>query len=121
MKATRTELNGWLEKEDAMWLQRSRIDWFQSGDRNTRYFHARASTHLKKNLIEGLLDSNDVWQEEDNRIEEIVVDYYLNLFTSSNHVECDEILQAIQQKVTPTMNHALSQFCTANEVWKTLK
>lgn len=49
-----------------MWLQRSRIDWFQSGDRNTRYFHAKALTHLKKNLIEGLLDSNDVWQEEDN-------------------------------------------------------
>lgn len=91
-----------------MWLQRSRIDWFQSGDRNTRYFHARASARLKKNLIEGLLDSNDVWHEEDNQIEEIVVDYYRNLFTSCNPVEFDEILQAIQPKVTPAMNHALS-------------
>lgn len=95
IKATRIELNGWLEKEDAIWLQRSRIDWFQFGDRNIIYFHARALAHLKKNLIEGLLDSNDVWQEEDNRIEEIMVDYYRNLFTSSNPMKFDEILQAI--------------------------
>lgn len=89
------------EKKDAMWLQRFRIDWFQSGDKNTRYFHTRALAHLKKNLIKCLLDSNDVWQEEDNRIEEIVVDYYRNLFTSSNPMKSDEILQAIQPKVTP--------------------
>lgn len=95
IKATRIELNGWLEKEGAIWLQRSRIDWFQFGDRNIIYFHARALAHLKKNLIEGLLDSNDVWQEEDNRIEEIMVDYYRNLFTSSNTMKFDEILQAI--------------------------
>ena len=27
MKNTRIELNCWLKKEDAMWLQRSRINW----------------------------------------------------------------------------------------------
>lgn len=28
MRNTRIELNGWLEKEDAMWRQRSRLTWF---------------------------------------------------------------------------------------------
>lgn len=28
MKNTRLELNKWLEKEDAMWLQSSRVNWF---------------------------------------------------------------------------------------------
>ena len=49
MRATRVELNRWHEKEDAMWYQRSRINWFQDGDRNTSYFHAKASARLKKN------------------------------------------------------------------------
>ena len=28
MRNTRIELNGWLDKEDAMWHQRSRLTWF---------------------------------------------------------------------------------------------
>ena len=51
------ELNKWHEKEDAMWYQRSRINWFRDGDRNTSNFHAKASARLKKNQIDGLLDA----------------------------------------------------------------
>ena len=57
MRNTRMELNKWHEKEDAMWYQRSRINWFRDGDRNTSNFHAKASARLKKNQIDGLLDA----------------------------------------------------------------
>lgn len=40
MRETRVELNCWLDKESAMWFQRSRVNWFQAGDQNTWYFHA---------------------------------------------------------------------------------
>lgn len=43
LKSTWIDLNYWLEKEDSMWRQRSRLNWFQSGDRNTSFFHAKAS------------------------------------------------------------------------------
>lgn len=82
MKNTRVELNCWLDKEDAMWLQRSCINWLQSGDRNTRFFYAKASTFFNKNLITCLMDSKELWQEDDAKIEEIVVEYYRDLFTS---------------------------------------
>ena len=65
MRNTRIELNGWLDKENAMWCQRSRLTWFQEGDRNTGFFHTKALARYKKNLIEGLMDSNGVWQEEE--------------------------------------------------------
>ena len=32
MRKTRVELNYWLEKEAAMWKQRSWVDWFREGD-----------------------------------------------------------------------------------------
>lgn len=43
IRETRVQLNCWLDKEDAMWKQRSRLNWFREGDRNTRFFHAKAS------------------------------------------------------------------------------
>ena len=45
LRKTRIELNCWLDREDEMWRQRARQNWFQGGDRNTKFFHAKASDH----------------------------------------------------------------------------
>ncbi|KAK9992106.1 hypothetical protein SO802_027091 [Lithocarpus litseifolius] len=60
MRDIRIELNKWHDKEDAMWYQRSRINWFRDGDRNTSYFHAKASARLKKNQIDGMLNAQEM-------------------------------------------------------------
>ena len=41
----RRDLNMWLDAESTMWNQRSRNKWLVSRDRNTGFFHAKAS-HL---------------------------------------------------------------------------
>ena len=55
LRHTQIELNCWLDREDDMWRQRSMINWFQNGDRNTSFFHAKALARHRKNLMEGLL------------------------------------------------------------------
>lgn len=62
----------------------ARLNWFQAGDCNTSFFHAKASSWFQKNLIEGVFDANEVWQEESGDIERVFVDYYLDSFTSLN-------------------------------------
>ena len=38
-------------REETMWKQRSHIEWFKEGDRNTRYFHYRVNQRNKRNYI----------------------------------------------------------------------
>lgn len=121
LRSTRIDQNCWLEKEDTMWHQRSKICWFQAGDRKMSLFHAKTSTRQKRNFIGGLLDATGVWQEVEGRIEEVVVEYYTNLFTSSNPTDFSQLLQAVQPKVTLAMNQVLVRDFTANEYRMALK
>ena len=107
LKNTRIELNCWMDKEDDMWRQRLRISWLQSGDRNTGFFHEKASARYKKNFIDGFLDENGRWLEGDEHVEELMLQNYERLFTSSGPTNFEEILDAIQHKVTPRMNQVL--------------
>ena len=59
------------------------------------FFHAKASTRQKKNFIEGILDENEVWQEDDQKVEEVVVAYYKDLFTTIQPTQFSELLLTI--------------------------
>ncbi|XP_050248972.1 uncharacterized protein LOC126696245 [Quercus robur] len=121
LKNTRIELNCWMDKEDDMWKQRSRFSWLQSGDRNTRFFHEKASTRYKKNFIEGLMDENGRWLEGDEHVEELMLQYYERLFTSSDPMDFEEILDAVQHKVTLKMNQVLEREFTEVKVKNAVK
>lgn len=113
LRNTRAELNSWLDKEDAMWLQRSKINWFQSGDRNSRCFHSKALARFQKNLISGLMDSNECWQEDMEKVEETIVDYYTYLFSSSNPSYFSELINAVEPIVSHEMNNMLTRVFNA--------
>ncbi|KAM0925635.1 hypothetical protein ACQ4PT_004066 [Festuca glaucescens] len=47
-----------FEREEIMARQRSRVDWLKEGDRNTSFFHARASARKRTNKISSLKRDN---------------------------------------------------------------
>ena len=71
--------------------------------------------------MEGLLNADGVWQTDEAKMEDIVVDYYNNLFTSSNLEEFTELLIAVQPKVSTAMNESLLRLFMENEVRLPLK
>ena len=72
------------------------------------FFHAKALARYQKNYIEGLVDDQGRWQEDESKLGDVVVAYFDKLFTSSKPDDFTEILHAIQPKVTTTMNEDLT-------------
>lgn len=73
-----------LDRQEAYWYLRSRSAEIRDGDRNTNYFHHKASQRRRKNRIDGLMDEGGVWKTEEDGIEHIVENFYANLFTSNS-------------------------------------
>ncbi|KAF5458653.1 hypothetical protein F2P56_022666 [Juglans regia] len=43
LRAARTDLQKWLERDEHLWKQRAKVLWLQAGDKNTRFFHSKSS------------------------------------------------------------------------------
>lgn len=55
----------WLERDEMMWKQRSRVLWLQEEVRNSRFFYVKASDRRRKNRLNALKNKNGVWVEKE--------------------------------------------------------
>ena len=90
-----------------MWNQCSRILWLKNGDGNTKFFHTQASHRFRKNVILGIEDSHGEWKVEQNDIGVVLINFYQELFTSSNPTLHDAVLDQIPHVITEEMNKEL--------------
>ncbi|CAM8971158.1 unnamed protein product [Rhodiola kirilowii] len=117
------ELDLWLAREEVLWLQRSRALWLSQGDKNTKYFHARASHRRKRNLITTLRDSQGRLQSDQRVVVGIAAEYFQNLFQTSvdiNRCRWEDQLNSIAAVVTNEMNDRLTADITEEEIRKSV-
>ncbi|PPD96677.1 hypothetical protein GOBAR_DD06313 [Gossypium barbadense] len=72
LNEARGQLGQLYDEEERYWAQRARNQWLRKGDRNTRYFHVRASGRKKKNRIDKLKDKQGLWHSYKNEIFQVV-------------------------------------------------
>ena len=54
IRTLKSEINTILHQDELFWRQRSRSIWLPAGDKNTKFFHQRASQRHRKNHILGI-------------------------------------------------------------------
>ncbi|XP_057247417.1 uncharacterized protein LOC130589838 [Beta vulgaris subsp. vulgaris] len=123
MEGCHGKLDELLEKQEAYWYLRSCVSEINDGDKNTKYFHHKASQRKLRNFIHGLYDKRGVWRDDEEDVGWVIENYYNNLFTSS--FPSDEALSDVLDVVTPTisaeMNVALCTRVCKDEVWEALR
>ena len=88
----------------------------REGDRNTKFFHAKAFARRKKNLIVSLKKMDGTVIEQQSYIERVIIQHFLTLFQSSNPNAIEEVVAHIPRVVTDDMNDWLVRDFHAEDV-----
>lgn len=70
-----------LDLEEMLWKQRSRSDWMENGDRNTRYFHRCADARKKRTRIAGLKIISGEWCFDENQLKDEAIHFFPDLYS----------------------------------------
>ena len=105
-----------LQKQEIYWAQRSRIPWLKHRDKNTKFFHSKATQQRRKNHIRGIQNVQGQWMEELEDIVKAASDYFDNLFCARAGDQMEECLNVVPSKVTNDMQEVPSSEFSAEEI-----
>lgn len=116
------QINNLLMDEDVYWKQRSRANWLREGDKNTRFFHSKATAGKRKNKIWGIEDAQGNWRDNQEEIEREFFVFFQVLFTSSNpsQNQTKEVLKRMLPMVTSEMNAQMEESFTPEDITNAL-
>lgn len=111
-----------LPQEEKYWRQRSRVQWLKEGDRNSAFFHRKASNRKAKNTIKGLNDEQGNWRNEPPEIKRLLLKYLQHISTAEqvDRNAIDVVMEAIPCRVTKEMNDDFQRQYTNEEIKKAL-
>ena len=90
-------------------------------DHNTKFFHSKASQRHRCNYITKLYDSTGRWCTRQSQVNDTILGFYRDLFTSANSENLADVLEVIPQVVTESMNASLTRAFTIEEVEAAVK
>lgn len=103
-------------EEELYWIQRSREQWLEAGNKNTKYFHNSVKSRKSRNRVQMLIDKNGVEQFTEGSKGNIATEYFREMFTSSLPENIEDLLDGIIPRISQTMNDELTRDVSAAEV-----
>ncbi|XP_074347635.1 uncharacterized protein LOC141686501 [Apium graveolens] len=77
------EVTGSSVIKEIFWRQRSKQLWLHSGDKNSKYFHASASSRRRTNQIHRLKNGEGSWIDWNEGLAEHITEHYDHLFEAT--------------------------------------
>ncbi|XP_012835792.1 PREDICTED: uncharacterized protein LOC105956483 [Erythranthe guttata] len=94
----------------------------KEGDRNTGFFHAKATIRKRTNWVYKIKDDLGVWQESKANIEQVIANYFSSIFQSN--LPDESVIESVAQHIDPRISHAAHQLLslpfTADEVTRAI-
>jgi hypothetical protein len=119
--AKELELDELLEKEEMWWSQRSRDLWLTHGDKNTKFFHQKASQRRRRNKIELIKDVMNAPHTNQDEIEQILINHFQQLYSTQPTTNIPETTQVVQNRINQDMHDYLNEAYTADDVFAAIK
>ncbi|KAK3217957.1 hypothetical protein Dsin_011927 [Dipteronia sinensis] len=118
IKSLKKRVEDLLERDEIYWKQRSMADWLSAGDRNSKFFHARASARKRKNFISSLLDKNGCPQDTDVGMADTIREYFSNIFRSSTPPPSTikKVTGGIHARLNKDMRNDFNRAFTVDEI-----
>ena len=84
-----------LEREET-WQLKSRATWLESGDENTKFFHAFAKCRKAANIVWRLEDEQGISHDTFYGMATLGVNHFKKLFKAPTHTTLVEIIRTAQ-------------------------
>uniref|UniRef100_A0A803QEG0 Reverse transcriptase domain-containing protein n=1 Tax=Cannabis sativa TaxID=3483 RepID=A0A803QEG0_CANSA len=116
----RKALNEALERREIYWKQRARVSWLREGDKCSKFFFLSATIRGRRNAIESILDSNNVWLTRRSAIGNEFTRFLKDIFTdtgSGSGLNCSNM---INDCLSPMEKEELVKAPDYDEIRRTL-
>lgn len=116
MSCLQRELAQAHKDEESFWKQKCRKKWMNSGDKNTKYFHASVKAERSKNGLDKLLGEDGILHSSEASKGDVACSYFQKLFSSSFPADPQSFFVDFQPRVSPVVNDLLIAEVSRDEV-----
>ncbi|XVE65588.1 hypothetical protein DITRI_Ditri08aG0012200 [Diplodiscus trichospermus] len=81
----RKELDEIMLQEEVFWNQKSVREWINLGDRNTAYFHQKATQRIGINIISLLKNESGEWMSDEEQLRDYVTQFFKEVYTKGEN------------------------------------
>ncbi|XP_042964506.1 uncharacterized protein LOC122298703 [Carya illinoinensis] len=111
----------WVNREEMLACQKSRIKWLAEGDSNSKFFHAAMRVKKKNKIVDKMVLEDGRALESAEAVHLEAVQFYQSLFTGSNVSVQDPELALLSPVVTNAKNDALCRLPSEEEVYRAIR
>ncbi|XP_060177773.1 uncharacterized protein LOC132607707 [Lycium barbarum] len=108
-------LNFWVKNETFL-DKKAGMQWFEDGDRYTKFFHEYVQGRRKRLHLKRIQDQNGMWLEDENGIAEEAIRFFTDQFTKENDPTRFEILDHLPRMISKDQNSRIIEMPNEEEI-----